>query len=63
MCNPHDVNSIKDALMRAVQADRSESARRIGAMRRYLRDHGGRQWASDFLAALASDEAPMGETA
>jgi trehalose 6-phosphate synthase len=63
MCNPHDVNSIKDALMRAVQTDRSESARRIGAMRRYLRDHGGRQWASDFLAALASDEAPMGETA
>jgi trehalose-6-phosphate synthase len=49
--------------MRAVQTDRSESARRIGAMRRYLRDHGGRQWASDFLAALATDEAPIGETA
>jgi trehalose 6-phosphate synthase len=57
MCNPHDLNSIKEALLRAVQADRSESAKRIGAMRRYLRDHGGRQWASDFLTALTSDTA------
>ncbi len=55
MCNPHDVNSIKDAIMRAVQADRSEGARRMGAMRRYLRDHGGREWAADFLAALNQD--------
>jgi trehalose 6-phosphate synthase len=54
MCNPHDVNSIKDALMRAVEADRSEAARRMGAMRRYLRDHGGQQWATDFLSALRS---------
>ncbi len=56
MCNPHDINSIKDALMRAVQADRSEAAKRMGAMRRYLRSHGGRQWAADFLSAL--DEEP-----
>jgi trehalose 6-phosphate synthase len=54
MCNPHDVNSIKDALMRAVEADRSEAAKRMHLMRRYLRDHGGRQWASDFLTALGA---------
>jgi trehalose 6-phosphate synthase len=53
MCNPHDINSIKDALMRAVGADRDEGARRMRAMRRYLRDHGGREWAAEFLAALA----------
>jgi len=52
MCNPHDLNSIKEALMRAVEADRSEAAKRMQSMRRYLRDHGGRQWAADFLAAL-----------
>ena len=45
MCNPHDLNSIKDALMRAVEVDRAEAAKRMHAMRRYLRDHGVRQWA------------------
>ena len=52
LCNPHDLNSLKDALLRAARADRSEAARRMTAMRRYLREHGGRQWASDFLTAL-----------
>ena len=28
------------------------------SMRRYLREHGGRQWASDFLTAL--DSGPSG---
>jgi trehalose 6-phosphate synthase len=54
LCNPHDLNSLKDALLRAARADRSEAARRMSAMRRYLREHGGRQWASDFLTALGS---------
>ena len=52
LCNPHDINSIKDALMRAVRADRSEAAKRMNAMRRYLRDHDVDVWASEFLSAL-----------
>jgi hypothetical protein len=28
------------------------------AMRRYLRDHGVRQWAADFLAALGTSPHP-----
>jgi trehalose 6-phosphate synthase len=59
MCNPHDINSIKDAMMRAVEADRDETARRMSAMRRYLREHGGRQWASDVLTALAAAPSPV----
>ncbi len=54
MCNPHDINSIKDAIMRGVEADRSDATKRIHAMRRYLRNHGVRQWAADFLSALSS---------
>jgi trehalose 6-phosphate synthase len=54
MCNPHDINSIKDALMRAAEADHAQATRRMQAMRRYLRDHGVRQWAADFLAALGT---------
>jgi trehalose 6-phosphate synthase len=52
LCNPHDINSIKDALMRAVTADRSDAAKRMNAMRRYLRDHDVDVWASEFLSAL-----------
>jgi trehalose 6-phosphate synthase len=52
LCNPHDLNSIKDALLRAAEADRSDARGRMRAMRRYLRDHGGGHWAADFLAAL-----------
>ncbi|HEX6872783.1 MAG TPA: trehalose-6-phosphate synthase [Micromonosporaceae bacterium] len=54
MCNPHDINSIKDAIMRAVDADPAESAKRIQSMRRYLRDHGVKAWAADFLTALGT---------
>ena len=54
LCNPHDINSIKDALLRAAGADQGEAARRMSSMRRYLREHGGRQWAADFLTALDS---------
>ena len=58
MCNPHDINSIKDALMRAISASQGEATRRMQAMRRYLRDHGVRQWAADFLAALGTGPRP-----
>jgi trehalose 6-phosphate synthase len=54
MCNPHDINSIKQALMRAVEADPGTAPRRMQTMRRYLRDHGGRQWAAGFLSALGA---------
>jgi trehalose 6-phosphate synthase len=54
MCNPHDINSIKQALMRAVEADPGAASKRIQSMRRYLRDHGGRQWAAAFLNALGA---------
>jgi trehalose 6-phosphate synthase len=57
MCNPHDINSIKDALMRAVDADRTQAAKRMYAMRRYLRDHGVGRWASSFLTALGAPDA------
>jgi trehalose 6-phosphate synthase len=63
MCNPHDLNSIKEAMMRAVEADRSEAAKRMQSMRRFLRDHGGRRWAANFLAALndSTGSTRMGE--
>jgi trehalose 6-phosphate synthase len=58
MCNPHDINSIKDALMRAVEGEPGSGTKRMTAMRRQLRRHDVKRWASDFLAALA--QAPAG---
>jgi len=52
MCNPHDLNSLKEALLRACEADTTDAAKRMNTMRRHLREHGGRQWAADFLDAL-----------
>jgi trehalose 6-phosphate synthase len=52
LCNPHDLQSVKDALMRAVQVDQTEVSRRMRAMRRHLRGHDVRHWANSFLSAL-----------
>jgi len=60
LCNPNDINSIKDALMRAVQADQAEAARRMLQMRRQLRTHDVQRWASDFLNALDPHDPPQG---
>jgi trehalose 6-phosphate synthase len=63
LCNPHDLDSIKEALMRAVQADRGEATRRIQAMRRYLREHDVGNWASSFLSTLGAGDALPAEAA
>jgi trehalose 6-phosphate synthase len=52
MCNPHDINSIKEALTRAVDAEPESAAKRMTVMRRQLRRHDLRRWATDFIAAL-----------
>jgi len=52
LCNPHDLQSVKDALTRAVQVDQTEVSRRMRAMRRHLRGHDVRHWANSFLSAL-----------
>jgi trehalose 6-phosphate synthase len=53
MCNPHDINSIKDALMRAIEAEPGAAAKRMTAMRRQLHRHDLQRWAADFIDALA----------
>jgi trehalose 6-phosphate synthase len=52
LCNPHDLQGIKDAMMRAVHADHADAARRMRTMRRHLRGHDVAHWASSFLSAL-----------
>jgi trehalose 6-phosphate synthase len=52
LCNPHDLDGVKELLLRAVKIDPADAARRMRAMRRYLRTHDVQAWAESFLTAL-----------
>jgi trehalose 6-phosphate synthase len=52
LVNPHDLDDLKETLLRALGADPMENMRRMRLMRRYLRGHDVRVWARNFLAAL-----------
>ena len=54
-CNPHDIDGLKDTIMRAaLRTQPAEKRRRMRAMRRRVAEHDVRQWADDFLDALDS---------
>jgi trehalose 6-phosphate synthase len=50
--NPHDLDSLKDTLVRALEASPAENRARMRAMRRHVRAHDVRAWARAFLRAL-----------
>ncbi|SFU12527.1 trehalose-6-phosphate synthase [Arthrobacter sp. ov118] len=53
LMNPHDIDGLKDTIMRAVNMQPGEASRRMRAMRKQILDHDVDLWSSDFLAALA----------
>jgi trehalose 6-phosphate synthase len=54
LCNPHDLDGVKDALLRAVTVDEHEARRRMSVMQRHLRRHDVAHWASEFLTELGA---------
>ena len=56
LCNPHDLDGVKDALMRAIHVDPVEGRKRMNAMHTYLRAHDVRTWADLFLTALGTTD-------
>jgi trehalose 6-phosphate synthase len=56
LCNPHDPDAVKDALVRAVNIDRADGRRRMQVMQRYLRRHDVNLWARSFLSDLSAPE-------
>jgi trehalose 6-phosphate synthase len=54
ICNPHDIEGVKQTIMRAVNAPEEERRRRMKAMRKRVADHDVQRWASRYLRALAS---------
>jgi trehalose-6-phosphate synthase len=52
LVNPHDIEGLKDAIMRAVTASPQEVRRRMRSMRRRVRENDVAHWAASFLEAL-----------
>ncbi len=55
LVNPHDLDGLKDTLVRALEADPLDAARRMRVLRRNLRTHDVQAWARTYLAALRSE--------
>jgi trehalose 6-phosphate synthase len=54
ICNPHDIEGVKQTIMRAIRAPEDERRRRMKAMRKRVADHDVHRWAARYLDALAS---------
>jgi trehalose 6-phosphate synthase len=54
VCNPHDIEGLKQTIMRAIETPPKEKARLMRAMRRRVADHDVQHWAARFLDNLAS---------
>jgi len=52
LVNPHDVDGLKDTLLRAMDAQPADLAARMAAMRSHLRSHDILAWARAYLSAL-----------
>jgi len=52
LINPHDLDGLKDTLVRALEAPPPENRARMRAMRRHVRAHDVRAWATAYLRKL-----------
>jgi trehalose 6-phosphate synthase len=52
LVNPHDIQGLKEAILRAANIQPREAKRRMRSMRRRVREHDVAYWASAFLDAL-----------
>ncbi|PYG98837.1 trehalose-6-phosphate synthase [Arthrobacter stackebrandtii] len=59
LVNPHDIDGLKAAIMRAVHLAPGESSRRMRAMRRQILTHDVQRWSEDFLTTLATQATPV----
>ncbi len=61
LCNPHDIQGLKNTIRRVVEAPVAEKRRRMRSLRRRVRENDVQQWADRFLRALDSaPERPTG---
>ncbi|WP_081416717.1 alpha,alpha-trehalose-phosphate synthase (UDP-forming) [Arthrobacter castelli] len=52
LMNPHDIDGLKNAIMKAVTLEPEEAQRRMKKMRRQVLDHDVEHWSDSFLGTL-----------
>ena len=62
LVNPHDIEGMKDAIVRAANTSPAEARRRMRAMRKRVREHDVARWAADFLDTLNDKAQPGGHS-
>jgi alpha,alpha-trehalose-phosphate synthase [UDP-forming] len=58
LVNPHDIEGLKDAIVRAAAISPADARRRMRLMRKRVREHDVAYWARSFLDTLAGDAGP-----
>jgi trehalose 6-phosphate synthase len=58
LVNPHDIEGLKDTIVRAIAVSPAEARRRMRSMRRRVREHDVAHWAQTFLSTLNGDARP-----
>ena len=60
LINPHDIDGVKSAIMRAIEMPHAERRRRMRALRKKVRDNDVSHWSDAFLRALAESRRASG---
>jgi alpha,alpha-trehalose-phosphate synthase [UDP-forming] len=63
LVNPHDIEGMKDTIMRATAVKPAEARRRMRSMRRRVREHDVARWAASFLSKLDGTSVAAGADA
>ena len=62
LCNPYDIEGVKDAIMSALTDPDEDRRRRMRALRRQVLTHDVNRWARSFLDALPENSTPKVNT-
>jgi trehalose-6-phosphate synthase len=62
LVNPHDIEGLKDTIVRAATTPPQEARRRMRAMRRRVCEHDVARWAASFLDTLGGRPGGDGES-
>ena len=57
ICNPHDIEGVKQTILRAITVSEDERRSRMKALRKRVEDYDVQRWACRYLEALA--KAPL----
>ncbi|MBX3193909.1 MAG: alpha,alpha-trehalose-phosphate synthase (UDP-forming) [Microbacteriaceae bacterium] len=52
LINPHDIDGLKDAIVRAIEMPHHERHKRMKSLRKRVREHDVARWSDEFLTAL-----------